>query len=337
MTRVTRRSLIRRGAAGAMLACWALAARSAAVRSPVVSRMDAMSDAPASGSGAGSLVTRRNTQFLTTADGRRLCFAEWGQPQGFPILTLHGSPGSRFVGPRADGLMRELGIRLITYDRPGYGHSTRRGPKTRVVDHVEDVRALADRLRIASFAIAGGSAGAPPALAVAARLRDRVVRVANWGALAPFDALGLDEYQRYQSRETREYLAAVRESEAACTALFARLDAQDRADLAPNDPRREVVLEPNRQGVAGWVDDERALQAPWGFDVADVRVPTLIHANPQDTLTPPNFAAWLVARIDNAVLVMSKYALGHAALQDRPRAIRAYFTWLAQGGSPAMP
>ena len=97
----------------------------------------------------------------------------------------------------------------------------------------------------------------------------------------------------------------------------------DVADLAPNDPRREVMLEPNRQGVGGWVDDERSLQAPWGFDVKTVRAPTLIHANPQDTLTPPNFAVWLANRIGSAELVMSANALGHVAIDDRVKAARA--------------
>jgi pimeloyl-ACP methyl ester carboxylesterase len=168
-------------------------------------------------------------------------------------------------------------------------------------------------------------------------MRHRVVRVANWGALAPFEALGLDEYQRFQSQETREYFAAVRKSAASCTALFTRLDSRDRVDLAPNDPRREVMLEPNRQGVGGWVDDERSLQAPWGFDVKTVRVPTLIHANPQDTLTPPNFAVWLAKRIDSAKLVISTNALGHVAVNDRVRAARTYFSWLLEGGDPIVP
>ena len=322
-----------RNSGAAMLAPWACVSRDAVAGAQVGPTKD---EAISDGLGGAAMDAGRS-QFLTTPDGRRLCFAQWGRQDGFPVVTLHGSPGSRFISSRAEALMQELGIRLITYDRPGYGHSTRRGPRTRVVDHADDVRAIADFLKIGSFAVAGGSAGAPPALAVAALMHKRVVRAANWGALAPFEALGLDEYQRLQSQETREFLAAVRKSAASCTALFTRLDSRDKADLAPDDPRREVMLEPNRQGVAGWVDDERSLQAPWGFDVKTVRVPTLIHANPQDTLTPPNFAVWLANRIDSATLVMSTNALGHVAVNDRVRAARTYFSWLLQGGDPVVP
>ncbi len=88
--------------------------------------------------------------------------------------------------------------------------SAERGPATRVVDHVEDVRAIADRLGIDGFSITGNSGGAPHALAVAARLPDRVVRVSNTGAIAPLDLMGLDEWQRNQDSDTREYTAAVR-------------------------------------------------------------------------------------------------------------------------------
>lgn len=89
---------------------------------------------------------------------------------------------------------------------------------------------------------------------------------------------------------------------------------------ARDSSTREVTFEQTRQGVAGWVDDERALQRPWGFDVAEVRALAVIYANPNDTTTPPNHATWLVAHIKNAVLVSSKNALSHAAIEDAARA-----------------
>ncbi len=280
----------------------------------------------------------RAAQFLTTIDGRRLCFAEWGRADGVPVFTLHGSPGSRLgVAAETEAMVADLGGRLITYDRPGYGQSDRRSPATRVVDHVEDVRAIADRLGIDGFSITGNSGGAPHALAIAARLPDRVIRVSNTGAIAPLDLVGLDEWQRDQDAVTREYTAAVRASETVCTALFERLDAEMRAALADNDPMRDATLEPTRQGVAAWVQDERALEAPWGCDVSEIRAPTVIYANPNDTVTPPNHAEWLAAHIRSAILVTSANAPGHAAIDDAPRARRAVYTWLIKGGEPITP
>jgi pimeloyl-ACP methyl ester carboxylesterase len=56
-------------------------------------------------------------------DGRTLAAAQWGDPDGFPVFSLHGTPGSRFARHPDEGAVRDLGIRPVTYDRPGYGGS----------------------------------------------------------------------------------------------------------------------------------------------------------------------------------------------------------------------
>ncbi|MER7134143.1 alpha/beta fold hydrolase, partial [Streptosporangium saharense] len=100
------------------------------------------------------------TTFVPTRDGRTLAVDEKGAPEGNPVFLLHGTPGSR-VGPspRATVLYR-LGIRLITYDRPGYGLSDRRKGRS-VADVAEDMAVIADRLGIGSFSVLGRSGGAP--------------------------------------------------------------------------------------------------------------------------------------------------------------------------------
>lgn len=281
------------------------------------------------------------TQYLTTADGRTLCYADWGaapsgNPDGYPVFNLHGSPNCRLL-IRAPEVIAEVGVRLITYDRPGYGQSDRRGAGTRVVDHVADVEAIADALGIDEFAVTGGSGGAPHALAVAARLPHRVSRVSNPAALAPYDLMGHDDYVRDQDEGTRDYLAKVRESEAVCAAFFQQMDDDLRAGLTEDDPLREGFLEQCRQGVMGWVDDERALQAPWGFDVGEITAPAVIYANPNDPTTPPNHAEWLVAHMPTATLVSSMNANGHCEIPDADRWRRVSYAWLARGGEPEVP
>ncbi len=80
-----------------------------------------------------------------TPDGRQIAFAIWGDPDGFPIFSLHVTPGSWFDRWPKEELYRSLGICLVTHDRAGYGQSTRRAGR-RVVDEADDVRHLADHL-----------------------------------------------------------------------------------------------------------------------------------------------------------------------------------------------
>jgi pimeloyl-ACP methyl ester carboxylesterase len=131
------------------------------------------------------------TRTVTAADGRTLAIAECGDPDGFPVFLLHGTPGSRFAGQGDASVYAGVGARVITYDRPGYGGSDRfRG--RRVVDCVADVAAIADSLSIERFGVTGGSWGGPHSLAVAARLPERVARAACVAGVAPFDMPGFD-------------------------------------------------------------------------------------------------------------------------------------------------
>src|SRR5436190_2942006 len=97
----------------------------------------------------------RSHQITEAADGRTLCFAEWGDPDGFPVFGLHGTPGGRLNRHPDESRYAEAGARLITYDRPGYGGSDRLAGRS-VVDCVADVEAIADHLGIARFAVTGG-------------------------------------------------------------------------------------------------------------------------------------------------------------------------------------
>ena len=126
-----------------------------------------------------------------TPDGRELAYALWGDPDGFPILVLHGTPGCRLERWPDEDVYRRLGVFLVTHDRAGYGQVDRR-PGRRVVDEVDDVVALADQLGFERFGVTGGSGGGAHALACAARLPDRIERAACVVGVAPFGDAGLD-------------------------------------------------------------------------------------------------------------------------------------------------
>ena len=136
--------------------------------------------------------------------GRTLAVTEYGDPDGTPVLSLHGTPGSRLRIPPNVADVRTAGLRVITYDRPGYGGSDRQAGR-RIVDCVADGVAIADALGLDRFHVAGGSGGAPHALALAARLPERVASVEALVSPAPWDAEGLDWFAGMDPENVAEY------------------------------------------------------------------------------------------------------------------------------------
>jgi pimeloyl-ACP methyl ester carboxylesterase len=275
---------------------------------------------------------------VSRADGRVVAYAQVGDPAGVPLFVLHGTPGSRLSSLQQNpSRVADAGLRVVSYDRPGYGHSTRHSGR-RVVDCVADVTAIADELELEHFAVTGGSGGGPHALAVAARLPQRVTRVlCNVGA-APFDAPDLEWFEGMDRANVREFGWALegeetlanelqRESQKLLlqlrdpTALFQDMDLApaDRAALEDQGLRRSLTAslrEALRQGAWGWIDDDLAFVNAWGFDVSELEVPVEVRYGSADVLVPPAHGAWLAAHIRNAVVKVDDDA-GHLATPDQ--------------------
>ena len=113
-----------------------------------------------------------------TPDGRILAIEEAGDPNGRPVLVHNGTPNSRHLYQpiTIDAAVR--GLRLISYDRPGYGGSSPQ-PGRSVADCAADVRAICAELGIGRLAMWGVSGGGPHVLACAALLPDLVIAAAS--------------------------------------------------------------------------------------------------------------------------------------------------------------
>src|ERR1700742_4514404 len=154
-----------------------------------------------------------STNTVALDDGRTVAYAEWGDPTGRPLFSLHGTPGCRLSRHPDPRLWSGLGLRVITLDRPGYGCSTPL-PGRRVAHAAHDVGAVAEALGLERFLVAGGSGGGPHALACAAGLGDRVTACAAVASAAPLTReevdglIGLNqESYRVFSTRGREGLA----------------------------------------------------------------------------------------------------------------------------------
>lgn len=124
-----------------------------------------------------SVLAVKETNFMTLACGRELCYAEYGDPAGRPLMYFHGWPSSRLQGFPLDEVCKEYGVRLIAPDRPGVGKSDLQ-PERALQDWPEVVAELADYLKWDQFLVIGVSGGGPYAVATAAAFPERVERAA---------------------------------------------------------------------------------------------------------------------------------------------------------------
>lgn len=116
-------------------------------------------------------------QVLVLRDGRRVAYREFGAPAGWPVLSLHGTPGSRLMFAIAASAAAELGLRLIAPDRWGYG-GTDAHPRPSFAAWGRDAAELADGLGLSRLSLLAISGGSPYAAATAAELGARVTAMA---------------------------------------------------------------------------------------------------------------------------------------------------------------
>jgi pimeloyl-ACP methyl ester carboxylesterase len=293
------------------------------------------------------------TSFVQSADGRQLAVQVSGNPTGHPVFMLHGTPGSR-VGPfPKTRVLYELGVRLISFDRPGYGGSDRLVSRM-VADVVPDVRAIADAFGLDRFAVLGRSGGGPHALACAALLPDRVTRAGVLVSLAPWAAEGLDWFAGMADSNVREYTSAATEPDV-LTARLVQVAARIKADpashvatLSPEMPEadRRVVADSGirallaknyaealRDSAAGWIDDALAFCAPWGFNLADIKVPVLLWHGENDVFSPAAHARWLADQIPSAIMSIRPGIAHFGALEVVPDVL----SWLISPPDPSNP
>lgn len=283
---------------------------------------------------------------IETPDGRVLAVMEGGDPAGPAVVVHHGTPMSRLLyGPNlADAEAR--GLRLIGYDRPGYGDSTPQPGRT-VADAATDVATIADALGIDRLATWGISGGGPHALACAALLPERVVAAASLAGAAPYEAEGLDFLAGMGEGNVKEFGLILEGREKLEPFLCAERDAllaagQEglaegmRTLLTPVDAAAftgetaEFLFESLRVGSAeridGWLDDDLAFVKPWGCSVEQISVPVLLWQGAEDRFVPLAHGEWLASRIPTCQAHLSPED-GHITLLVRR--VGEVHEWLA--------
>jgi pimeloyl-ACP methyl ester carboxylesterase len=291
----------------------------------------------------------RRAYELTVESGATLFVRDWGPADGPPVIHHHGMPGCSLNVPGGWTAADEVGVRVISFDRPGYGRSGRHPGRT-VAEAARWTQQIADTLDLEHVAILGTGAGAPHAAAAAAVLGERVRKLCLANGLGPDELPGFDPAPAMMP-ETRHEIACARAGEAALLGYLEVL--MQRADplepwlqgLAAVDvellARREVQVEDAAayaesmySGLEGWVEDDLALwHHAWGCDFGAVTARTLLLYGLDDVLVPSSHGdAWLLA-LGHGQLVKLPEA-GHWLRDYEPSVLR----WLGDpGDAPARP
>lgn len=239
-----------------------------------------------------------------------------GDDGDLPLVFHHGTPGASAPLRTLERAVHDRGLRLVTTSRPGYGGSSRL-PGRQVVDVVADTEAVLASLGATRCLVAGWSGGGPHALACAARLKAAAAVLVIAG-VAPFGAEGIDWLGGMGQDNVEEFGAAIA-GEAALrpyleaqsvdlrqatveqivSALGTLLPPVDRAVMT--DEYGEDLVAQFQQalqsGVDGWLDDDLAFVAPWGFQLAEIFTPVSLWQGDADLMVPPSHGRWLSERV----------------------------------------
>lgn len=245
-------------------------------------------------------------------DKRNLAYAEYGDPDGFPVFLFHGLPGSRLSWGLIPGNPFPPGLRIVAPDRPGYGNSDPKPYRT-LVDWAKDVAALADALDIGRFTVAGVSGGGPGALACAWKMPERLTAVGVIASPAPTNAPGALEgmsktnrffmnlawYLPWVSGLNVRLLASVIRRNPARYIYTMQYKLHDADKVILTRPEIQDMLikdfaEALRGGGQGMVCDMSANHGrPWGFALEDIRVKVRLWHCELDHSVPPAMGRYL--------------------------------------------
>jgi len=280
-------------------------------------------------------MTEPRRHLISLASGRRVAVMEYGDPHGTPLFYFHGWPAAGVQGALLDAPARELGVRVLSPDRPGIGASDFH-PERRLLDWPPLLRELATALGITRCRVLGVSGGGPYALAAAWALPD-LVETAGVVCCAPplaglEDASGLQPAYRLLLRLHRRSPRAVRglflalrplglwRPPAWVVAFMAR--ALPPCDAAALTDRRSGALalsayrESWRQSSLGVFTDAQIYTAPWGFPLHEVRIPIRLWHGIEDRNFAHPFSAALARELPTCTFRLVPDA-GHYSLPMR--------------------
>ncbi len=254
-------------------------------------------------------MTERHSSYvdrtIRLTDGRRLGYAEYGDPDGLPVLYYHGAPSTRLDAQVAHVPALQKGVRLIAVDRPGLGLSDFKA-KRRLLDWPDDITQLVDHLSLGGFSQLAISGGGPHALACALKMPDQVRDTAILNTFVPggirMNQANLSLANRFMGailpRLAPWALAMVYRRVARIAADNPQLLLHQLEEMLPSEDR-DVMAKPEmveaffdtshetfRSGVEGAVWETRLTTLAWEFEASEIRTPIWLFHGESNNIVP---------------------------------------------------
>ena len=264
-----------------------------------------------------------------------VAYEEYGDPAGPPVVFCHGWPSSRSMAELTDAAACQLGVRIISPDRPGISRSQFQANR-RLLDWPGVLQGLAAHLDLREFRILAISGGAPYAFVSGWAMPERVKAIAVVSGAPPIgelsDHTGLLPLYRWMLalygwqpnllrtcfRIARPF-ARVRLPIRLRPILLKLLQPCDASSLR-DSAAFEACFESQRQAWHGSADgvmtDAQVYADPWGFRLEEVTVPVRLWHGCKDRSFSLGVAQEIAARLPNCTAHYVENA-GHYSLPIR--------------------
>ena len=272
-------------------------------------------------------------QIIKSRDGRDLDVLIAGDMNSDTALVCHhGTPSDATIWSNWHQDALENQLLLIAISRPGYGLSDRKAGRT-ISSVPEDVEDVLDHLDIHEFLSIGWSGGGPHALACGALLPNRCKAVSSLAGVGPYGEPDHDFLEGMGPENVEEFGIALQGE--APLRIWMEENAEAYRTISDDDlaaalgglvPEVDVVAL-NEQGLAavwassmrrcftngwdGWIDDNLAFCARWGFDPSLISVPVTVWQGDLDLMVPFSHGEWLLKHIPTS---KPRLEMGHGHL-----------------------
>ena len=262
----------------------------------------------------------KTTQVVILRDQRKLGFAEYGTPKGYPIVYCHGSQSSRLEMHYDHSFAKKNNLRILAIERPGHGLSDMNSEGS-ILDFARDVKQVTEQLHIDTFSVAGMSAGAPFALGIAYLYPKNVHKAAIISGFAPFSK----QNKKYLTKEVKLLLNVAKSAPFILRLLlktqtksikknprkslqnFTKSMSKPDQKVLQNDAIRGVMetmfQEAFRNGSTGVAHEIcKLLLYDWGFKLNEIQVPVHFWQGEQDNNVPFEWAQLMHKQTKNGTL-----------------------------------